>query len=131
MLLNKGWFKIGIPHEFVTLHNHLISVGFIMMMIMGVAYWMFPRPLGVALRDVSRDPLAWANYLLLNSGLILRLTLEPFPNMEMADRGLILSSLLQMLGIFMFVISIWKRVRFPAQSEHRGSTGKPAPETQK
>ena len=121
MLLNKGWFKIELQHEVVTLHNHLISVGFIMMMIMGVAYWMFPRPSGTALRDVSRDPLSWANYLLLNVGLILRVIFEPFSDSELAGRLLVISSLLQMLGIFLFVVSIWKRVRFPTQVEHRGS----------
>lgn len=116
MLVNKGWLKIGISREWVTLHNHLISVGFIMMMIMGVAYWMFPRPSGVALRDISRDPLPWANYCLLNLGLVLRVLSEPFPGVGMAERGLVVSALLQMLGIFLFVISIWKRVRFPSAS---------------
>ena len=115
LLANKGWFRIPMPYEFVTVHNHLISVGFIMMMIMGVAYWMFPRPSGVALRDVSRDPLAWANYLLLNAGLILRLVSEPIHYMDLAAKALVVSSLLQMLGIFMFVLSIWKRIRFPVQ----------------
>jgi hypothetical protein len=113
MLANKGWFKIAIRHEFVTVHNHLISVGFILMMIMGVAYWMFPRPSGVALKDIARDPLAWSSYSLLNSGLILRTIFEPLSNFDYAGSALVLSSVLQLLGIFMFVLSIRKRVRFP------------------
>lgn len=113
MLANKGWFRMEIRHEFITVHNHLISVGFIMMMIMGVAYWMFPRPSGQVLRDVARDPLAWANYFLLNAGLILRVIFEPFSDSGLAVRLLVVSSLLQMFGIFLFVLSIWKRIRFP------------------
>ncbi|MBI3939882.1 MAG: hypothetical protein HY315_03535 [Acidobacteria bacterium] len=113
LLINKGWFQIEVSHEFITVHNHMISVGFIMMMIMGVAYWMFPRPAGQALRDVARDRLAWANYFLLNAGLILRVIFEPFSGAESAARLLVASSLLQMFGIFLFVLSIWKRIRFP------------------
>ncbi|MBI4457251.1 MAG: hypothetical protein HY644_15335 [Acidobacteria bacterium] len=114
MLANKGWFRINMPHHFVTIHNHMISVGFVMMMIMGVAYWMFPRPSGVPLREVGREPMAWANYFLLNLGLILRFVFEPFADWQPAGNLLIISSLLQMLGISMFVVSIWKRIRFPA-----------------
>ena len=114
LLLNKAWFHFGIQREWITLHNHLISVGFILMMIMGVAYWMFPRPSGVALRDISRDPLPWSNYILLNLGLLLRVIFEPLNDVAIAGHALALSALLQMLGIFLFVISIWKRVRFPS-----------------
>ncbi|MGC8900863.1 MAG: hypothetical protein ACP5OF_05335 [bacterium] len=28
----------------ITAHTHLILVGFVMMLIMGVALWLFPRP---------------------------------------------------------------------------------------
>ena len=114
LLLNKGWLRFAIRHDFITVHNHLISVGFIMMMIMGVAHWMFPRPSGQALRDVARDPLAWGNYALLNLGLILRVVFEPMmEDFEFAGKILAVSSVLQMLGILLFVVSIWRRIRFP------------------
>ncbi|MBI1745169.1 MAG: hypothetical protein HYR55_01105 [Acidobacteria bacterium] len=113
LLLNKGWFQIGVPHELITIHNHIISVGFILMMIMGVAYWMFPRPAGVPLQKTAREPLAWANYFLLNVGLILRIVSEPFPQRPGTGKLLGLSALLQMLGLAAFVLGIWKRVRFP------------------
>ncbi|MFQ6675299.1 MAG: hypothetical protein ACE5LH_03025, partial [Fidelibacterota bacterium] len=49
---------------------HLFMVGWVTQLIFGVAYWMFPvhskeRPRG-------REGLAWATFLLLNAGLILR-----------------------------------------------------------
>src|SRR4030095_9619679 len=32
------------PRLFTTAHAHLLLVGFMLMMVMGVATWMFPRP---------------------------------------------------------------------------------------
>ena len=32
------------PRLFITAHVHLLLVGFMLMMVMGVATWMFPRP---------------------------------------------------------------------------------------
>jgi len=32
------------PRLFVTAHVHLLLVGFMLMIVMGVATWMFPRP---------------------------------------------------------------------------------------
>src|SRR5215472_10248720 len=50
-LLLGGWiivaeFVLGRypPRLFITAHVHLLLVGFMLMMVMGVATWMFPRP---------------------------------------------------------------------------------------
>ena len=50
-LLLGGWiiaaeFLVGRypPRLFITAHVHLLLVGFMLMMVMGVATWMFPRP---------------------------------------------------------------------------------------
>jgi hypothetical protein len=32
------------PRLFITAHVHLLLVGFLLMIVMGVATWMFPRP---------------------------------------------------------------------------------------
>ena len=32
------------PRLFITAHAHLLLVGFMLMIVMGVATWMFPRP---------------------------------------------------------------------------------------
>ncbi len=37
-------WHIGMPQEIVSAHTHIILVGAVMMMIMGVALWFFPRP---------------------------------------------------------------------------------------
>lgn len=47
-----------------TAHGHLFLVGFVTMMIMGVAIWMFPRP-----KDARYSPiLSKATYLLITPG---------------------------------------------------------------
>src|SRR5262252_314568 len=50
-LLLGGWiivaeFVLGRypPRLFITAHVHLLLVGFMLMIVMGVATWMFPRP---------------------------------------------------------------------------------------
>ena len=69
-------------HVFITVHNHLIVVGFFLMIVMGVAYWMFPRQAGTTPREAARDPLAWAGYVSLNTGLLMRAFVEPFATGE-------------------------------------------------
>jgi hypothetical protein len=50
-LLLGGWIVVGEfvlgaypPRLHVTAHVHLLLVGFMLMVVMGVATWMFPRP---------------------------------------------------------------------------------------
>ncbi len=101
-------------YSLITIHTHMIGVGTILNMIMGVAHWMFPREPGVTKEIVARDPLAWWNYLLLNLGLLLRLLFEPlFPALS-ARVALGVSAFLQVLGVVLFVACIWKRVRAPS-----------------
>jgi hypothetical protein len=59
-LLLGGWivvaeFVLGRypPRLFITAHAHLLLVGFMLMIVMGVATWMFPRP---ARDDASYRP---------------------------------------------------------------------------
>ena len=44
--LTVGQFLLAAypPHLVITAHVHLLLVGFMLMMVMGVATWMFPRP---------------------------------------------------------------------------------------
>lgn len=103
----------SVPANAMTVHIHLMAIGFALMMIMGVAYWMFPRPSGETPREAARDPLAWTSYFLLVPGLLLRglgyLVLSPAP----ARPVLVLSAALQATGVFCFVFAIWKRVGMP------------------
>ncbi len=39
----NGGLDVPLHYQIITAHVHLLLVGFILMMIMGVALWMFPR----------------------------------------------------------------------------------------
>lgn len=84
---------------------HMLVVGWITQLIIGVAYWMFPKFSKQSPRGDER--VGWAIFILLNIGLPLRIIGEPFAIGWM----LILSSLLQLFAIWMFIIVIWPRVK--------------------
>ena len=95
-----------------TTYLHLFVLGWLTQLIFGVALWLFPRyskelPHG-------RTALAWAAYVLLNAGLLLRAVAEP--GVFWSGRGfwawaLVASAILQWLSVSVFVLYIWRRVR--------------------
>jgi hypothetical protein len=44
MMLETDIFDEGYGAELISAHTHVILVGSVIMMIMGVALWLFPRP---------------------------------------------------------------------------------------
>ena len=44
MSVSQSLFEKGYSAELVSAHTHIILLGSVMMMIMGVALWFFPRP---------------------------------------------------------------------------------------
>jgi hypothetical protein len=89
---------------------HLLTVGWLTNLIFGVAFWMFPRHSAEHPRGSTW--LAWAAYVGLNAGLVLRLVGEP---LQMSGTGaatlLVLSAGLQLLGAWAFVLNTWPRVK--------------------
>lgn len=88
-------------------HVHAGLVGFFLQMVMGVAYWMMPRPGGL-----RQDRLEAFTFLLLNAGLLLRLLLEPFYLMgrEGLRPWLGLSGGLQLAATLVFAHAMTRRV---------------------
>ena len=87
---------------------HVITVGWLTQLIFGVAYWLFPRPEGSSIGS----PVVWVAYLMLNTGLVIRLVCEP--GILLGDArawGLLLSSILQWVASLLFVGYFWRRVR--------------------
>ena len=94
---------------------HLLMVGWLTQLAIGVAYWMFPRlrrkqgphPRG-------SDALAWFVLIALNAGLLLRFLLEPFylmgPQPWLAAL-ISLSGTLQAAAAIAFGLLIWARIR--------------------
>ncbi|MFN3975057.1 MAG: hypothetical protein ACK4K2_07305 [Dehalococcoidia bacterium] len=90
---------------------HLFFVGWATQMIMGVAYWMFPRE---RQRPYGIQALALATLLLLNGGLALRLVGEPLHTLYPGTGWgwvLVASGALQWLAGVAFVANTWGRIR--------------------
>lgn len=91
---------------------HLLVVGWLTQLIMGVIYWMFPKYSKERPRRSER--LAWATYLTLNAGLLLRVLGEPLNATQpsaFAGGMVALSALLQLIAGWAFVINTWSRVK--------------------
>jgi cbb3-type cytochrome oxidase subunit 1 len=93
-------------------HTHAILVGFVMMMIAGVALWMFPRP---AKEDTRFDPRAAEGaYWLLTIGTAARVAGELIRPMSAAS-GLrwvmVAGGAAQALGLALFFWTMWTRIR--------------------
>ena len=91
---------------------HLFMVGWVTQLIIGVAYWMFPK----FTREQPRgsDQLAQITFLLLNGGLLLRVLAEPMLALQTNKLWgwlLALSAVLQWLAGLTFVINTWPRVK--------------------
>lgn len=91
---------------------HVLAVGWITQLIFGVAYWMFPRYSKEQPR--GNETIGWITYACINTGLLLRLVLEPalISNHHFwIAAGLVLSAVLQWLAAVLFVTNTWKRVK--------------------
>lgn len=101
------YFFPGLVGPFRPSHVHAGLVGFFLQMVMGVAYWMMPRPGGL-----KQDALEALTFLLLNAGLLLRLFLEPLHllGQEGLRPWLGLSGGLQLLATLVFAWAMTRRV---------------------
>ncbi len=111
-----GEFVLGVypPRLFVTAHVHLLLVGFMLMIVMGVATWMFPRPA----RDDTRyrPALAEAVYWVMTVSTVVRAASEIVGGLSPAPwlRLLVTAGGLgQLAGAGLFVVNMWWRVRMP------------------
>ena len=122
-LLLGGWIVVADfvagaypPRLFVTAHVHLLLVGFMLMLVMGVATWMFPRPA----RDDPRyrPELAEAVYWVMTAATALRAGAELGAGLGGAPLLRVLvavGGLGQLAGAALFVANMWWRVRMPSR----------------
>jgi uncharacterized protein involved in response to NO len=125
-----GWLIVhrellGIPPNpyLVSAHTHALFVGFVMMMILGVALWLFPRP---ATGDERYSPgAATAAYWLITTstaarvlGEVLRVSITAaWLRLAVTAAGLV-----QVIGILLFFYTMWTRIR-PVGSQAREAKG--------
>ncbi len=115
MMLDR-WLNFSRWLRFVyTSQLHLLLVGWITQLAIGVAYWIFPRFLKEQdSRPRGSDALAWFVLVSLNAGLVLRFVFEPFYLMDphpWLAALLALSGILQALAVAGFAWIIWGRIR--------------------
>lgn len=107
----------------VSAHTHAILVGFVMMMIFGVALWLFPRPSKEDTRYTPRA--AEAAYWLVTLGTAGRIAGElarPYTDAIGVRVATLIAGVLQVAGIAVFFYTMWSRIR-PAGSQTREAQG--------
>jgi cbb3-type cytochrome oxidase subunit 1 len=108
------------PRLLVTAHVHLLLVGFMLMVVMGVATWMFPRPARDDLR--YRPELAEAVYWLMTGATCVRALAEmlaAYADSTALRLTVALGGLGQTGGVLLFVVNMWTRVRMPSAAPPR------------
>jgi len=111
MLLGRE-FGLPMSWRLRSAHTHALLVGFVLMMIAGVALWMFPRARsGDAQYKPFTAELAWWG---IAGGTTLRVLLEAWPADDhvTALRAVIVgAAAVQVGGLALFFIGLWPRIR--------------------
>ena len=96
----------------ISAHTHVILVGFVMTMILGVALWLFPRP---EKTDTRYQPvLAEASYWLLTMGTAARFVAELSRGVDAGNLlrwTVVAASVSQVLALGLFFHTMWSRIR--------------------
>jgi hypothetical protein len=112
-----------LPPRILSAHTHALLVGFVMLMITGVALWMFPRPRAndVVFKPVLAE-LAWWG-IAGGTGLRVALELGLGAQTSTAWRALLVGAgAVQAIGIVLFFATMWTRIRASgARSESASS----------
>ncbi|MHB8854471.1 MAG: hypothetical protein ACYC6P_14095 [Ignavibacteriaceae bacterium] len=123
MSLNKHLFYTGFSPELISAHTHIILVGSIMMMIMGVALWFFPR---AEKDDKKYNPdLILVTYWIMTISTALRFLFQvigSFIESKYIETGISVFSIFQVLAIILFFYAMWGRIR-GVGSQYREAKG--------
>lgn len=101
-----------VPPGATPVYYHLLMVGWVTQVILGVAIWMFPK--FSLSQPRGNERLFWAAYFLLNFGLVFRAVGEPITAIANPSGWgwlLVVSALLQWLAGTLIVGTIWNRVK--------------------
>jgi cbb3-type cytochrome oxidase subunit 1 len=105
---------------YITAHVHVLLVGFMLMIVMGVATWMFPRP---AREDSRYRPgLTEAVYWIMTlstAGRAVAEVVSSWSGTALLHPLIALGGLGQLVGALLFVVNMWRRVRMPATAAPR------------
>jgi len=118
-----GVFMLIYPQyapAFRVAHLHLGIVGFFLQFVMGVAFWLMPRPGGMN----RQTGLAATIFITLNTGVMIRTIFDPlwrFTGVGAYQTWLIVGGLLQLAAMIMFAFAMKQRVVTAAEIVRRRS----------
>lgn len=112
MIVRRELWNLPATSYEISAHTHAIFVGFVMMMILGVALWLFPRPDKADTR--YRPALAAAAYWLLVAGTAARIAgelLRQTSGARWLRLGVVVAGMLQIVALALFFFTMWSRIR--------------------
>jgi heme/copper-type cytochrome/quinol oxidase subunit 1 len=123
MLVRRELYGVFASSFERSAHTHALLVGFVMMMILGVALWLFPRP---SREDERYDPrVAEAAYWFVTVGTGGRVIAELLhrPDSSAVLRwAIVVCGVAQVVGLLLFFATMWSRIR-PVGSRAREAAG--------
>ncbi len=112
MLVRRELFGAWPQHYVVSAHTHALFVGFVMFMILGVALWLFPKPLQ---GDTHFRPqlIEWVYGLLLAGtlGRFIGELVRSFTDTPALGGLIVLAGIAQVSGLLLYVWTMWQRIR--------------------
>jgi hypothetical protein len=125
LFLVNRWLPLGAwVYALKASHVQFVISGWLIQFILGVAWWLFPplqlglRPDGMRLRrgqaQRGSEPLFWATFALLNTGVLLRalgVPLQVWTRLPWLEGVSALSGPLLVAAAVTFVLNVWARVR--------------------
>jgi len=123
MIVNREFRGAAADAYLASAHTHAIFVGFVMMMILGVALWLFPRPeKGDARYRPQVVSAAWWFVTAGTAARILGELLHLITSGSWLSWFVTVAGLAQIAGIGAFFFTMWSRIR-PLGSQVREAKG--------
>lgn len=125
LFLVNRWLPLGAwVYALKASHVQLVISGWLTQFVLGVAWWLFPplqlgrRPDGTRIRrgqaQRGSEPLFWATFALLNTGILLRalgVPLQIWTGASWLEVASSLSGFFLLAAAVAFVLNMWARVR--------------------
>ncbi|MBU2478108.1 MAG: cbb3-type cytochrome c oxidase subunit I, partial [Gammaproteobacteria bacterium] len=121
MLIRRELFNEWPPAYVISAHTHAVFVGFVMFMILGVALWLFPKPLQHDRRN--RPVFIEAVYWFLLMGTLARFSGEmarAYSDMPLLTGLILIGGIAQVTALLLYVWVMWKRIRPSARRMREG-----------
>lgn len=112
LLANKGIMFSPTLWSLLPLHIEFTFIGWMAQLAMGVAFWILPRFSRGSPR--GNENLAWAAFVLLNTGIILAV----IHNLSGANEFALAGKIMELLGLAAFAVGNWKRIK-PLEDKSR------------